>query len=69
MSAFQELLSQVPVAYTYNPSYSGGRAEKDLNSKPALGQLVHKTLSQKYPTHTKKRTGRVAQVIEHLPST
>jgi hypothetical protein len=27
---------------------------------------VHKTLSQKYPTQ--KRPGRVAQLVEHLPS-
>jgi hypothetical protein len=31
-----------------------------------LGQIVHNTLSQKYPTH--KRTGKVAQVVECLSS-
>jgi hypothetical protein len=30
-----------------------------------LGQKVHETLSRKYPIQ--KRTGRVAQVAEHLP--
>jgi hypothetical protein len=30
------------------------------------GQIVHETLSQKYPTH--KRVGRETQVVEHLPS-
>jgi hypothetical protein len=29
-------------------------------------QIVHETLSWKYPTQ--KRAGRVAQVVEHLPS-
>jgi hypothetical protein len=32
-----------------------------------LGQIVHETLSRKYPT-PKKRAGRVAQVIECLPN-
>jgi hypothetical protein len=31
-----------------------------------LKQIVHETLSQKYPTH--KRAGKVTQVVEHLPS-
>jgi hypothetical protein len=26
---------QAPVAYTYNPSYSGGREQEDRGSKPA----------------------------------
>jgi hypothetical protein len=30
--------SQVPVARAYNPSYSGGRDQKDHGSKPALGK-------------------------------
>jgi hypothetical protein len=29
-------------------------------------QIVHKTLSQKHPTH--KRAGGVTQIAEHLPS-
>jgi hypothetical protein len=36
----------------------------DIRSQPQ--QIVHKTLSQKYPTQ--KRAGRVTQVLEHLPS-
>jgi hypothetical protein len=35
-----------------NPSYSGDRDQEDHSSKP--GQIVHKTLSQKNPSHTKK---------------
>jgi hypothetical protein len=34
------------VTHTYNPSHSGGRDQKDESSKQ-LGQIVHKTLSQK----------------------
>jgi hypothetical protein len=45
------------VAHTYNPSYSGGRNQEDLGSKP--GKIVHETLSQK--TLHKNRTGGVAQ--------
>jgi hypothetical protein len=33
------------VAYAYNPSYSGGRDQKDYSSSPA-GKKVSKTLSQ-----------------------
>jgi hypothetical protein len=36
-----------------------------VQSRP--GQIVCETLSQKYP-NTQKRAGRVAQVVEHLPS-
>jgi hypothetical protein len=32
-----------------NPSYSGNGDQEDGGSKPA-GQIVHKSLSQKYPT-------------------
>jgi hypothetical protein len=32
-----------------NPSYSGGRDQEDCSSKPAR-QIVHETLSQKYPS-------------------
>jgi hypothetical protein len=35
-----------------------------VQSQPS--QIVHKTLSQKYSTQ--KTAGRVAQVVEHLPS-
>jgi hypothetical protein len=30
-------------------------------------QIVHKNLSQKYPTCTRKRVGEVTQMVEHLP--
>jgi hypothetical protein len=50
------------VAHACNPSYSGGRDQEECGSKP-LGQTIHKTLSQKYPTQN--RAGRVAQVVEH----
>jgi hypothetical protein len=48
----------VPVAHTYNPSYSGGRDQEDHGLKPA-GQIVCKTLSQK--AFHKNRAGGVAQ--------
>jgi hypothetical protein len=35
--------SQVP--HVYNPSYSGGRDQKDCGLKPAPGKIVHETLS------------------------
>jgi hypothetical protein len=54
------------MTHTYNLSYSRGRDE-DLSSKIAQAHSFE-TLSRKYPTHTKKRAGRVAQVVEHLPS-
>jgi hypothetical protein len=41
--------SQVPVAHTCNPRYSGGRDQEDHGSK-STGHIVHETLSQKYPT-------------------
>jgi hypothetical protein len=40
----------------YNPSYSGGRDQEDLDSKPAQG----------YPTQY--RAGRMAQVVGHCPA-
>jgi hypothetical protein len=30
-----EVIGQAPVAYAYNPGYSGGRDQKDYSSKPA----------------------------------
>jgi hypothetical protein len=41
-------LSLAPVAYAYNPSYSGGRDQKDHASKPA--QAVFETLFLKKPS-------------------
>jgi hypothetical protein len=37
---------RVPVAHTYNPSYSGGRDQEDRGSKP-VGQTIQETLSRK----------------------
>jgi hypothetical protein len=45
----------------YNPSYSGDRNQEDRVS----AQIVHETLSQKYPTQ--KRVDGLAQVVEHWP--
>jgi hypothetical protein len=50
------------LAHTYNPSYSGGRDQEDLSSKPALGKQFLKTLSPKTPSQ-KKVTGRVVPVV------
>jgi hypothetical protein len=41
--------SWAPVAYTCNPSYSGGRDQEDCGSKPGWA-TVHEPLSQKYLT-------------------
>jgi hypothetical protein len=50
----------VPVAHTCNPSYSGGRNQKDCGSKPAQ-QIVQETLSLK--NSSQKRAGGVAQGV------
>jgi hypothetical protein len=49
-------LSQVLVAHTCNPSYSGGREQEDLSSP---GQIVREIVSGK--TLHKNRAGGVAQ--------
>jgi hypothetical protein len=46
------------VAHTYNPSYSGGRDQEDLSSKPAQANSS-RDLSRK--TLHKNRTGGVVQ--------
>jgi hypothetical protein len=53
----------VLVAHNYNPSYSGDRDHPGLRPTP---KIVHKTLARKKPIQ--KRAGRVAQVVERLPS-
>jgi hypothetical protein len=53
----------VPRAHAYNPSYLGGRDQKD-QSEPR--QIVHETLSPKYLTQS--RASRVAQAVECMPS-
>jgi hypothetical protein len=50
----------VPVAHACNPSYSGGRDQKDLSLKP-VWQIVCETLSQKYSSQ--KRAVGVAQGV------
>jgi hypothetical protein len=47
---------------SHNPNYWGGSNQEDCGLKPA-GQIVCETYHEKYST--KKRAGRVAQVIEH----
>jgi hypothetical protein len=49
------------VAYTCNPSYSGGRDQKGLGSKPALENSSQNPILKK--TYHKKRAGGVAQVV------
>jgi hypothetical protein len=51
----KSVVSQMPVAQTCNPSYSGGRDQEHCGSKPAR-QIVCKTPSQ-------KRAGGVAQGV------
>jgi hypothetical protein len=54
------ITSQVPVAHTCKPSYSGGRDQKDLGSKPAWANSLQDPISKK---HITKRAGRVAQGV------
>jgi hypothetical protein len=52
------------MAHACNPSYPGGRDQKDCSSRTAQ---ANKILSQKHPTHTHTHThttGRVAQVVQ-----
>jgi hypothetical protein len=58
--------SQVPAAYTYNPSYSGGRDQEDHCSKPAWANSLRDPIS-KIP-NTKNRPSGVRQVVECLTS-
>jgi hypothetical protein len=51
------------VAHVYNSSYSGW-----FQFKASPRQIVLKTLSRKYSTHTQKKVGEVAQVVERLLS-
>jgi hypothetical protein len=39
--------SQVPVAHTCNPSYSGGRDQEDHGSKPAHANSLRDPISKK----------------------
>jgi hypothetical protein len=48
----------VPVAYIYNPSYSGGRDQEDQSSKPAWANSLWDPISK---NPSQKRAGGVAQ--------
>jgi hypothetical protein len=48
------------VAYSYNPSYSGGRDQEDCGSKPAQANSSQDPVSKKL---TQKRTGGMAQEV------
>jgi hypothetical protein len=50
--------SQALVAYTCNPSYSGGRDQEDHGSKPAWANCSRDPISKK---HFTKKGGGVAQ--------
>jgi hypothetical protein len=53
------------VAHACNTSYSGGRDQVDLGSKPALGMVFlrqHHVLKKK-KKKTQKRAGEVTQVV------
>jgi hypothetical protein len=56
----------MPVAHTCNPSYLRGRDQEDGHLKPAQAKSLGDPVLKKYPT--KKWTGRVIQVVEHLLS-
>jgi hypothetical protein len=58
-------VSQAPLAYIYNPCYSGSRDQEDRSSKPAWANSLRDPMS-KYPTQ--EGAGGVAQVVEQLPS-
>jgi hypothetical protein len=60
--------NQVPVAHTCNPSYSGGRDQKDLSSKPAQANNSWDPILKNLQ---KNRAGGVAQVkaLSSSPST
>jgi hypothetical protein len=45
----KHIMSQVPVAHTYNPSYSGGR-DQDHSSRPARANSSREILSWKNPS-------------------
>jgi hypothetical protein len=53
--------SQVPVAHTCNPSYSGDRDQEDCSSKPAQADSSQDLISEK--PITIKRADEVAQGV------
>jgi hypothetical protein len=55
---YKKVTSWVPLAYTYNPSYSGGSYQEDHGSKPAQANTSQDS-SQK--NSSQKRADEVAQ--------
>jgi hypothetical protein len=53
--------SQVLVAHSYNPSYSGGRNQKDHSLKSDGANSLYDPISRKRPSQ--KRAGKVAQGV------
>jgi hypothetical protein len=60
MFSFKKEISQVPVAHAYNPSYSGGRDQEDLCSKPVWANSLRDLISK---TPITKRLSGVAQGV------
>jgi hypothetical protein len=56
------------MAHACNPSYLGGSDQKDPSLKPAQANTLQDAISEIPNTQYKSRAGRVAQVVEHLPS-
>jgi hypothetical protein len=58
------------VIHTCNPRYSGGRDQEDQSLKPAPGGVGGEQFLRPYLENipTQRRTGRVVQVVERLPS-
>jgi hypothetical protein len=52
--------SQVPVAHTCNPSYSGSRDQEDHGSKPAWANSSRDPISK---NPSQKRAGGATQVV------
>jgi hypothetical protein len=56
--------SWVPVAHTYNPSYSGGRDQEDHSSKPDKANSLQDPISKKKKKNpSQKRADGVAQSV------
>jgi hypothetical protein len=56
------------VAHACNPSYSVGSDQEDRNSKPA-GQIVHETLSRKYPSQKRLAEWLKVKSLSSSPGT
>jgi hypothetical protein len=57
----KEVVSQVPVAHTSNPSYSGGRDQEDHGWKPAWANHSQDPILKKTPSQ--KKASEVAQGV------